>query len=138
MSNVPWHMMTLRWRGRGPMAAAISAAVLILWLTSFLLAASIMASTRWGERFEPFGGGFGNRIGIPQRGIAPVVDLGDDAADPFLERDLRLPAEIAANPADVREGAVRLARALGDVDDRPAQELDQAVDRLRIAGADVP
>ena len=29
MSNMPWHMITVRARGRGPMAAASSSSVLI-------------------------------------------------------------------------------------------------------------
>ena len=48
----------------------------------------------------------------------------------------------AASPAardlgDVRPGAVGLARTLGHVDHLAAEQLDQAVDGLRIAGADV-
>ena len=80
----------------------------------------------------------GDRVGIPQRRVAPVIDIGDDAPTPSSNGTLRRPAEVTRDLADVGPGAVRLAGALGNVHDRAAQKLDQAVDRLRIAGADVP
>src|SRR5688572_12865001 len=139
MSNVPWHMMTFRSRGGGPMISATSRAVLILWLTSRRLASSIdVRLLRLGQRLEPAGGRLGDRIRVPERRVSPVIDFGDDPAHAFVEAHRRSPAEIALNTGNVGVGAIRFAGALGDVHRGAAEQLHQPVDRLRIPRSDVP
>src|SRR5262249_13040038 len=87
---------------------------------------------------EPTGSRLGDRFRIPERCLAPVVDLGEDAPHALLEAHLLRPAEIAPDLGNIGEGAIRLARTLGNVDDRPTEQFDEAVDRLRIARSPVP
>src|SRR5262249_5196535 len=92
----------------------------------------------WCERLEPGRGGLGDRGGVPKRSIPPIVDLGKDAAYPFLEFYLLTPAQITLNFAYVGPRTVRLAGPFGAVGDGAAQQLEQPVDRLRVAGSEVP
>src|SRR5262249_33695064 len=87
---------------------------------------------------EPTGSRLGDRFWIPERCLAPIVDLSQDAPYALLEAHLLRPAEIAPDLGNVGEGAVRLTRPLRNVDDRPPQQFDQAIDRLRIARSQVP
>src|SRR6516165_2903371 len=131
-------MMTFFPRGRGPMAAAISAAVRILWLTSLRLASSIIMGPLGRQGSEPTGSRPGDRFWIPERCLAPIVDVGENALYAVLEAHLLRPPEMAPDLGNIGEGAVRLAGTLGNVDDRPAEQFDQTVDCLRIAGSQVP
>src|SRR6185295_15376502 len=89
------------------------------------------------EVFEPVLGRVRDRLGRPHRRVAPVLDAGDDPLHALLEADRRRPAQEALDLGDVRERAVGLARPLGDVRLRAADELRQAVHRVGAAGADV-
>src|SRR6185436_18527987 len=80
----------------------------------------------------------GDRRRIPERRVLPVVDAGDDLRHPFLEADYRLPAELGGDLADVGVRAFGFARPLRDVDFLAAEQFDQTVYRLRIAGAQIP
>ena len=97
-----------------------------------------MAALPGARALEPARRRLRDRGRFPQRRVAPVIDLRDDAGDALLETDLLAPAEIAADLADVGEGAVGFARTLRDIDDVAAEKLDQPVDRLRIASPEVP
>src|SRR5438876_145270 len=83
-------------------------------------------------------GGSLDRCRVPQWGFAPIVDFLDDPGHAFLETHLDRPVEVAADQGDIGPRAVRFARPLRDMDGLAAQELDQAIDRLRLAGAQVP
>src|ERR1700722_12828549 len=74
----------------------------------------------------------------PYRRIAPLVDVLAHDADTLGKGDPRRPAEMGADLADVREGAVGLARPLRDRDRRRrTEQTDQLVDAHRPAAADV-
>src|ERR1700689_1586802 len=101
-------MMTLRWRGGGPMIAAISAADFILclkWLPSDSTVSGLPP-----QILEPCLGRDRDRLRIPQRRVAPQFDILHHAMYTLIERDYGLPSEIALNFADVRPGAVRFPR----------------------------
>src|SRR3984885_5607530 len=129
-------MITLRRRGGGPMIAAISAADFILclkWLPSDSTVSGLPP-----QILKPCLGGDRDRLRIPQRRVTPQFDILHHAMDTLIERNGGLPAEIALNFADVRPGAVRLSRTFRNIDDRTAEKLDQTIDALGVAGAEVP
>src|SRR2546427_6910969 len=80
---------------------------------------------------------FVDRVRIPERRAAPVVDIGENSPQAFFETHLWAPIELRGDPGNVGPGAVGLAGALRDADLFAAQELHQPVDRLRLAGAEV-
>src|SRR5262245_37646686 len=131
-------MMTLFSRGRGPMMSRSSSADLSLWRyrssnwTSMTTSGALLA-----EVVEPGLGRLRDPVGVPQRRVAPAFDIDQHPAHAVLEADGRLPAQPRDDLGDIGEGAVGLARALGDVHDLAAEKLDQTIDRLRIAGANV-
>src|SRR5258706_9575567 len=135
-SNTLWHMITLFARGRGPRICRSSSAVLIL-CRYFSVSDESMALAL-AEVMEPGPRGLGDRLRIPERGAFPVVDVRDDLRDPFLEAHFGLPAKLGRDLADVRVGALGFAGPLRNVDFLAAQELDQAVGRLRIARPEGP
>src|ERR1700728_1468025 len=129
-------MITLRRRGGAPMIAAISAADFILclkWLPSDSTVSGLPP-----QILKPCLGCDRDRLRIPQRRVAPQFDILHHAMDTLIERNRGLPTEIVLNFADVRPGAVRLSRTLRNIDDRTAEKLDQAINALRVAGAEVP
>src|SRR6476619_5239494 len=79
-----------------------------------------------------------DRFGIPQRCVAPILDFSQHQPHTLLERDERLPAEIALDLSNVGPGDIRPAWALRYIHHRSADQLDQPADRLRGAGAKVP
>src|SRR6516225_4605511 len=81
---------------------------------------------------------FLDRFRIPQRRVAPILDLGHHPPDALLERNEGLPIEIAPDLCNVGPGDVRLARAFRYIHDRSTDQLDEPADRLRGAGAEVP
>src|SRR4051812_31249384 len=64
--------------------------------------------------------------------------MGDDLAHACFERDFRLPAKLGSDFRNVGPGAVRLAGPLRDVGFVTAEQLDEPVHGLRVAGAQVP
>src|SRR6185437_16843669 len=90
------------------------------------------------EMVEPGLGRPRDRIRIPERRVAPIVDLGRHSGHPLGERHHRPPAELRPDLADIRPGTIRLAGTLRYVDDLAADQFDQAVHGLRIAGAEIP
>jgi hypothetical protein len=66
-----------------------------------------------------------------------MIDLLHHALDALLERNLRPPAQTLRDLPNVSEGAVRFARTLRQVNHIAAEKLDEAVDGLRRARADV-
>src|SRR5262245_8116265 len=119
-------MIAFRLRGRGPIASRTSSAVLTLWENRCRLAASMSVPLRR-EVIEPGLGRLGDRFRVPERGVLPVVDVGDDPRHAFLEAYLGLPAELGRDPADVGPGALGLARALGNIGLLAPEQLDQAI-----------
>src|ERR1700687_3835526 len=98
-------------------------------------------TTRWlllPEVLEPGLRGLGDRLRIPERGVFPVVDISDDPCDPFLEAHRGLPAELGRDLADVGVGTLGFAGTFRNMDFFTAEELDQAIHRLRVARAEVP
>src|SRR5208282_4212222 len=128
-------MITLCSRGRAPIALQSSSTVLIFFLSLSSVMVRELRGTR--EIGEPGPRRLGDRFGVPQRRLAPVLDLPQDAGNALLEADPGLPAQLALDLADVGEGAIGLARPLGNMDLVAAEELDEAIDRLRAAGAEV-
>src|SRR5271157_1619277 len=127
-------MITLRLRGRSPTSCATCSADLILcWYRSPKVSTT---SALPAQILEPGLGGTRDRLRIPQRRVAPMLDVRHHAAHALRERHHGLPAEIALNSADVRPGAIGLAGALRNIHHVAPQKLDQAVDALRIAGAE--
>src|SRR5262249_36062638 len=56
----------------------------------------------------------------------------------LLERDERLPVEIAPDLGNVGPGDIRLARAFRYIHHRSTDQLNEPADRLRGAGAEIP
>src|SRR5262249_25558328 len=81
---------------------------------------------------------FLDRLWIPQRCVAPILDFSHHQPNALLERDERVPVEIAPDLGNVGPGDVRLARTFRYIHDRSTDQLDQPADRLRGAGAEVP
>src|SRR5438132_13906624 len=131
MSKVPWHMMAVRFRGRGPRRAASSSRVLILWVNFSYM------TPRLAQVLEPAPRGLGNSVHRPHRRRAPVVDMVDHDLDALLEAHRRLPAQRASDLRDVGMRAVGLPRPLRNVHGGPAQEPEQTVDALVRAPAHV-
>src|SRR3989442_7867560 len=71
-----------------------------------------------------------DRLRIPERRAAPVVDIGENSPHAFFETHLWAPIELRGDPGNVGPGAVGLAGALRDADLFAAQELHQPVYRL--------
>src|SRR5436190_9427504 len=84
-SNTPWHMMTFFLRGGLPSSARSSSTVLILW--RYFSVSDESTCLPLSQVLEPGLGGLGDGIGVPQRSVAPIVDVGEDAGDAFLEAD---------------------------------------------------
>src|SRR5262245_63696654 len=99
--------------------------------------ASLTSGTLLAEVAEPGLGRLRDPVGVPQGRVAPAFDIDQHPAHAVLEADDRLPAQPRDDLGDVGEGAVGLARALGDVHDLAAEKLDQTIDRLRLAGTDI-
>src|SRR5680860_794227 len=105
-------MITLRSRGRGPMTFCSSSTVLIFRCRLSFANASITGTPArlcLPYILEPGLGGFADRVRIPKGRIPPIVDFAEDARDPLLEWDLRLPAEVALDLARVGPGHLGLA-----------------------------
>src|SRR2546425_3881000 len=131
MSNVPWHMMTRRRRGRRPISSASSCGVLIL-------CENFAYMPLLSQPPEPLARRGLDLVDGPQRRAAPVLDVVQHDGDAALEAHGRLPTECAADLRDVGVRAVGLARALGQAHDvAAAEQLDEAVDALRATGPDV-
>src|SRR6267143_2097102 len=81
--------------------------------------------------------GDGDRFRRPYRGRCPRRQVAQHTRDAFLERHEWLPTETARDLADVGPGAVWFARTLRHVNDRPTDQLDESVDRLWIARAQI-
>src|SRR5262249_21859587 len=75
---------------------------------------------------------------IPQRRIAPILDFSHHQLDALLERDERLPVEIAPDLCNVSPGDIRLPGTFRYIHDRSADQLDEPADRLRVAVAQIP
>src|SRR5262249_7095563 len=75
---------------------------------------------------------------IPQRCVAPILDFGHHPPHALLERDERLPVEIAPDLCNIGPGDIRLAWAFRYIHDWSTDQLDEPADRLRRAGAEVP
>src|SRR3990172_6269863 len=95
MSNVPWHMIALRVRGRGPRSAASSSRVLILWANFSYMASALT------QVLEPVARRPGDRVRRPDWRRAPVVDVVEHDLDALLQTDLRLPAPDAPDLGNV-------------------------------------
>src|SRR4051812_17129671 len=80
---------------------------------------------------------FRDGAGVPQGGIRPVTNFLHHQSNAILERDPWLPVQASRGLRDVSERAVGLARTLRDMDDGAADQFDQAIDRSRLARADV-
>src|SRR5712692_7356726 len=78
------------------------------------------------------------RFRIPQRCIAPILDFGHHQLNALLERDERLPVEIAPDLCNVGPGDIRLTGAFRYIHDWSTDQLDEPADRLRGAGAQIP
>src|ERR1700752_5261450 len=87
---------------------------------------------------KPSLGGGGNRLRVPEWGIAPQRNVRQHLSTPVIKGARRPPAEITADFADIGPGDVRFTGPLGDIDDISADQLDQVVDAVRIAGPKVP
>src|SRR4051794_29670870 len=103
----------------------------------FCVAFLITADMRASEIFEPGLRCLADRRRVPQRGVAPVLDVRQDFPDPVFERDARRPAELALDAGNIGPGAIWLARPFRHVDHLAAEQLDQPVHRLRISSADI-
>src|SRR4051812_21811002 len=121
-------MITFFPRGRGPTRAISSSTVLTLWLRNFRLASSMNVSSR--HILEPDLAGLRDRLRIPQRCLAPVVDLLEYVAHALFETNLGAPSKVALDSGDICMRNIRLAGPFGNVDDLTAKQLDQPVDRL--------
>src|SRR5437879_1453965 len=121
MSKVPWHMMAVRFRGRGPRRAASSSRVLILWVNFSYM------TPRLAQVLEPVPRGLGNSVHRPHRRRAPVVDMVDHDLDALLEAHRRLPAQRASDLRDVGMRAVGLPRPLRNVHGGPPRSPAQPV-----------
>src|SRR5229473_3442645 len=131
MSKVPWHMMAVRFRGRGPRRAASSSRVLILWANFSYM------TLRLAQVLEPVPRGLGNGVHRPHGRRAPVVDMVEHDLDALLEAHRGLPAQRASDLRDVGMRAVGLPWPLRNMHRGPAQELYQAIDALGCARAHV-
>src|SRR3989442_12963794 len=80
---------------------------------------------------------FVDRVRIPERRAAPVVDIGENSPHAFFQTPLWGPIELRGDPGNVGPGAVGPAGALRGPALFPAQELHQPLDRLRLAAAGV-
>src|SRR5882724_1846202 len=129
-------MITFFSRGRGPTSAIKSSTVLTLWLSNLRLASSIDVSLC--HIFEPDLAGLRDRLRIPQRSFAPVIDLSENLAHAVFEANARAPVEITRDRSNVRMRDIGFAGSLRNVNDLTAQQFDQLVDRLRVAGAEIP
>src|SRR5262249_12126572 len=67
-----------------------------------------------------------------------ILDFSHHQANALLERNERLPVEIAPDLCNVGPGDIRLARAFRYIHDRSTDQLDEPADRLRGAGAEIP
>ena len=86
---------------------------------------------------EPCPRRLGDRLRVPQRRFTPIGDIFQYPANAFLEGNLGLPAKFNADAGDVGPGAIGFARPLRDLNDFTLEQLDQPVDGLRSAGADI-
>src|SRR4051812_44715938 len=102
-SKTPWHW-TIFLPLRPPASVAASASM------SLTLLVDATRRPLRGQVLEPFLRRFGNRVWIPDRRLAPVVDIGQHDLHAVLELRLRLPAEDAPYLLGLGEGAVGLAR----------------------------
>src|SRR5262245_51359525 len=88
---------------------------------------------------KPSSGRLLDRRRIPQRGILPVIDIGEYASDTFPEAHLRLPVKLARDSRDIGPRAIGLSGTLRYVHPFPAAEqFAKPIYRLRIACAKVP
>src|SRR5215470_18091981 len=90
------------------------------------------------KMLKPGLGGGRNRLRVPERGIAPELNIGEHLFNPAVERNRRSPVEVTADFADIGPGNIGFAWALGDIDHVSPDQLDQMIDALGIAGAEVP
>src|SRR5476649_1330935 len=102
-SNTPWHCTTVLPR-RLPASSVASASMSLT-----LLVGGTRGPLRRQE-LKPFFRRFSDRIRIPHRRFAPVVDVGQHDLHAVFELRLRLPAEDAADLRRVGKRAIGLDR----------------------------
>src|ERR1700730_14044090 len=80
-SNTPWHMITRFSRGGGPMIARNSSGVLILCRYRSIneTISGLLLNFFFAEIAEPGFCRLGNRCRVPQRSLAPALDIGEHA-----------------------------------------------------------
>src|ERR1700722_2450592 len=109
-SKTPWQRIAFFARGRLPRIAASSSTVLTLCPYCCVREDITASPDRGGlcisaEEFEPGCRRLCDRFGVPQRRVAPIIDVVEDAAHALLEGDFRLPAQLAADLGNIGEGA---------------------------------
>src|SRR5579885_3106184 len=77
-------------------------------------------------------------VRIPQRSVAPVVDIVHHLRHTGGEIYLRLPAQFPRDPGYIRKSAIGFTRPLRDMNARASEQLDEVVNRLRASGANIP
>src|ERR1700681_4469285 len=120
-SKTPWHIITFFPRGRGPTMVISSPTVLTLWLRNLRLASSMNVSPC--HILEPDLAGLRDRLGIPQRCLAPVIDLLEYVAHALFETNLGAPSKVAGDSGDICMRNIGFARSFRNMDDFTAEQL---------------
>src|SRR5207247_7666947 len=131
-SKTPWHWTTLTPFFSRRRSASVPASASI----SLTLPVDATRRALRGQKLKPFLRRFRDRRGIPDRRLAPVIDVGQHDSHAVLEFRLRLPAEHLTNLRRVGERAVRLARPLRNVDGVAADQPGEQVHAVRVRTAD--
>src|SRR6202012_2206155 len=102
-----------------------------LFLAAFRQAAAIS------EEFEPALGRCRDPVSGPDWRVAILFDAAQHGRDTVLESGLGFPFEGMFDLGNVGESGVRLAGPLRNVLGRSADQADQVIDAVGVAGADI-
>src|SRR6266404_7250225 len=127
-------MTTIFSRGRPPMMEQSSSTVTTL--CRYLVESSFIVALS--KVVKPGLGRLGNRQRIPERSVLPHLDLGHHASHALVERNEGAPPKLLRDQRDVGPSRIGLARALGNIGYRAADEFNETVDCLRISSAEIP
>src|SRR4029077_6285098 len=132
--------MTLSGRGAGPRMLRSSLADLILcrYFSESANVIPVLSGGRFvAEILKPSAGSFLDGNLIPERGVPPMIYLRQHTGNAVLKRNFRLPAKSFADFSDIRQRAIWLARGARDMDNLATEQPDEAIDGLRVSGADI-